>query len=275
MRTRGTLGARDCARDQRDAATTPVHHSADYFSANASDYGRYRPTYPNELCGFLSSLSAHRTLALDCGCGTGQLAVRLAQYFGSVVAIDASVEQIGQAHPHPRIAYRVARAEATGLPDRSVDLLTAAQSVHWFDLQAFFAEASRVLRPTGVLALISYGVIEVDHPCNAVVSDLYSRVLAPYWPPERRLVDTGYKQMLFPMAEERTPSFIMRARWTADELIGYLFTWSAVRVAEREGQQQVVQDALNSIRRAAGAPDEPIDVRWPINLRVGRPTVEP
>lgn len=275
MQARSTLDVRDCARDPRDTALTPVHHSADYFSANASEYGRFRPTYPSELCEFLAGLPGQRTLALDCGCGTGQLAARLALHFESVVAIDASAQQIGQAHPHPRIAYRVARAEATGLPDRNVDLLTAAQSAHWFDLGAFFAEASRVLRPTGVLALISYGVIEVGHPCNALVSDLYSRVLAPYWPPERKLVDAGYTEMLFPMAEEPTPPFIMRARWTADELIGYLLTWSAIRVAERKGQQQVVRDALNSIRRAAGARDEPIDVRWPINLRVGRPTMEP
>jgi ubiquinone/menaquinone biosynthesis C-methylase UbiE len=76
--------------------------------------------------------------------GNGQAAVALAARFTGVVATDASAEQVGNAFLHPRVEYRVAPAEASGLEAESVDLVTAAQAVHWFDVPAFFAEARRV-----------------------------------------------------------------------------------------------------------------------------------
>ncbi|WP_425501040.1 class I SAM-dependent methyltransferase [Skermanella pratensis] len=73
--------------------------------------------------------------------------------FDRVEATDASAEQIAQAASHPRVTYRVARAEESGLPDRSCDLVAAAQAAHWFDLPAYWAggrpraQARRACRP--------------------------------------------------------------------------------------------------------------------------------
>ena len=243
---------------------------ADYFSAHAAGYRRYRPHYPRALGEYLAQLPQRRAFALDCGCGTGQLTTLLAGHFDAVVAIDASAEQVAQAPPHPQVEYRVAAAEAFGLPDSSVDLITAAQAAHWFDLDAFFTEVRRVLKPSGALALLCYGVIEIEHSCNGLVSDLYSRILAPYWPAERRHVDTGYSQLPFPLSEEQTPHMSMRADWTADDLVGYLLTWSAIRVAERLGKQRDVHESLSAIHASVASSPGPISVRWPLRIRVGR-----
>ena len=109
----------------------------DHFSARSADYAVYRPTYPAALVDYLAGLCAATELALDAGCGTGQLSVLLARRFHHVVATDASPQQIEKAEPHPGVEYRVAPAERSGLPDASVDLVAAAQAAHWFDLPAF------------------------------------------------------------------------------------------------------------------------------------------
>src|SRR5579864_4799887 len=87
----------------------------DHFSGHAADYAAYRPGYPPALFELLASLPRRRALALDCATGSGQAAVGLAERFDHVVAIDASSEQLARAPRHPRIEYRVARAEETGV----------------------------------------------------------------------------------------------------------------------------------------------------------------
>ena len=110
----------------------------DHFSGHAALYADCRPSYPPALAEALAEISPARGLALDCGCGSGQLSVLLAKRFERVEATDASAAQIGQAIAHPKVTYRVAPAEASGLGDASCDLVVAAQAVHWFDLPRYW-----------------------------------------------------------------------------------------------------------------------------------------
>src|SRR4051812_43723565 len=89
----------------------------DLFSERAARYAQARPDYPAALIGFVASLAGKRELAWDCGTGNGQAAVALAEHFAHVIATDASDRQLAAARPHERVEYRVARAEASGLPD--------------------------------------------------------------------------------------------------------------------------------------------------------------
>jgi ubiquinone/menaquinone biosynthesis C-methylase UbiE len=125
----------------------------DHFSSVAGAYRTFRPGYPPELFGWLASTVARRDVALDCGCGNGQASVELARHFGAVLAVDPGREQIRNAIPHARVEYRVSPAEETGIADRSVDLVTAAQALHWFDLDRFYPEVRRVARVSWPLAL--------------------------------------------------------------------------------------------------------------------------
>ena len=130
--------------------------NAELFSTVAREYANFRPGYPPELFAWLARVAPARDAVWDCGCGSGQASTALAGHFALVHATDISPEQIAAARPHPRVRYAVARAEQSGLPAGSVDLVTVAQALHWFDVNAFYAETRRVARPGGVLAVWNY-----------------------------------------------------------------------------------------------------------------------
>ena len=133
----------------------------DHFSTQAEAYSLYRPEYPTELYDWLASLCPETKLAWDCATGNGQAAVALTQQFSYVIGTDASESQIYQAMVYPRVEYEVGLAHESPHADHSVDLVTVAQALHWFDLPRFSAEAERVLKPGGILAVWSYNLLTI------------------------------------------------------------------------------------------------------------------
>lgn len=242
----------------------------DHFSAAATGYAAHRPRYPAALIDHLADLAPATACALDCGCGTGQLSVPLARRFARVVATDASAAQIANAEPHPGVEYRVALAEDSGLPPASVDLITVAQAAHWLDLERFYAEVRRIARPGAALALISYGVLQVEGAPAPVVEQFYYRVLGPWWPAERRHVEEGYRSLPFPFAECRAPALAIEVQWPLAELLGYIDTWSAVRALEKARGRVPLEQFAAGLAAAWGDPGMCRTVRWPLALRVGR-----
>jgi len=242
---------------------------SDHFSGHAEAYARARPGYPPELFAWLASEVPGRSCAWDCATGNGQAAVALAEHFDHVVATDASPEQISHAYPHPRVEYRVARAEAPGLPPQSMTLVVVAQAVHWFDRPRFYAAARRVLKPDGLLAVWCYGLARLDPDIDGLVAEFYEDIVGGYWPRERRLIDDQYRTLDFPFAEVPTPAFHMRQSWTLQQLLDYLHTWSAVRRYLRREENDPVALVARDIRRLWGAATRR-EVQWPVYLRAGR-----
>ncbi len=243
----------------------------DHFSRLAKQYARYRPTYPAALFDYLASISPRRQLAWDCACGAGQASAALAEHFDCVVATDASAQQIAAATPHAQVTYRVAKAEDSGLPSGTVDLVTVAQALHWLDLPAFYAEVHRVLRPAGVLAVWTYGVLLVEgEGVNSLIQHFYETTVGPYWPPERQLVEDGYRSLAFPFAELTPPYFAMQSLWTRQQLLGYLQTWSATaRYVDEVGVDPV--EALGRQLDPLWKDTDPArGISWPMALRFGR-----
>src|SRR5271165_2168404 len=111
----------------------------DHFSGHAACYQQFRPRYPEALFAYLASLCGARDLAWDCATGNGQAAVALAPYFASVIATDFSAEQIAQAQGDPKVRYLVAAADKAPIEDHTVDIVTVAQALHWFNLASFYA----------------------------------------------------------------------------------------------------------------------------------------
>jgi SAM-dependent methyltransferase len=242
----------------------------DYFSQHASSYARYRPHYPPALFEYLASLPAEHDLAWDCGTGNGQAAAGLTPYFARVIATDASPEQISNAVPHEKVTYRVAPAESVGLDTASVDLVTVAQAVHWFDLPVFFGEARRALKPGGAIAVWAYGLSSITPALDPMVDRFYFETVGPYWPPERRLVDDGYRSLAFPFDEIEPPEFTIELSWTLADLLGYLRTWSPTRRFIEAHGRDPVDDLEGEVALAWGDPGKERPVRWPIFMRVGR-----
>lgn len=241
----------------------------DHFSSVAEQYSRYRPTYPPELFGWLAGIAPGREAAWDCATGSGQAAIGLAGHFARVVATDASPEQIAEARAHPRIEYRVAPAETSGLPDAAFDLVTVAQALHWLDRPRFYAEARRVLRPGGVLAVWCYNLLEIEPAIDAVVNHFYRGTVGPWWTADRALVDDGYRSVEFPFAELSPPRLAMEADWTLGDLEGYLGSWSAVARYRAERNEDPVAALHQPLARAWGPPEARRRVRWPLHIRAG------
>jgi SAM-dependent methyltransferase len=242
----------------------------DHFSKLAAQYAQSRPGYPPELFAYIASVCAERKRCWDCACGSGQAATSLAEYFESVIATDASATQIGSADAHPRVEYRVAPAEASGLASHSVDLVTVAQALHWFRIDAFYAEALRVLKPGGVLAVWSYGIQHMDDPrIDAEVQHFYAEVVGPYWPPERRLVETGYREVSFPFAELKPPHFVMRESWPLERLLGYFRSWSATGRYVAEKGVDPVTPLMEKLATLWGDPRTARVIEWPVAIRAG------
>ena len=244
----------------------------DHFSQVAGAYATHRPSYPTALVDFLAPLAPATGLAWDAGCGSGQLSVLLAEQFERVWATDASDEQLARATAHRRVTYRRAPAEASGLAAGVVDLATAAQAAHWFDLPSYYAEVRRVTRPGGVIALISYGVMMVAPDVDAVVRPFYHGVLGAYWPPERRHVDEGYRSLPFPFDElsSQVPDLEIRLEWRFADVVGYVGTWSAMWALRRAQGPAPLEAFHRALARGWGPAERVRTVRWPLALRVGR-----
>jgi SAM-dependent methyltransferase len=246
----------------------------DHFSKQSREYARYRPLYPAELYEYLASLTPEHDRAWDVGTGNGQAAIGLAQHYRSIIATDPSKQQIALATPHERVTYRVATAEHSAIEDRSIDLVTVALAVHWFDLDRFYAEVQRVLRPHGVLAVWCYNLTGITPAVDAVMESYYHDVLGEFWPPQIRWVDEHYQTLPFPFAEFAAPEFALEAMWSLNDLFGYLSSWSAAQKYKAAYGIDPLDTKRAEFDAAWSAPALGAEinrvVRWPIYLRVGK-----
>jgi len=244
--------------------------TTDHFSRQAAQYQASRPDYPADLFALLADLVPARDLALDCATGNGQAALGLAAHFARVVATDLSPAQLAHRRRAPQVHYLAAAAERLPIGGRSVDLVTVAQALHWFDLPAFYAEVRRVARPGAIVAAWSYGLVHVAPAIDEIVARLYTDIVGAYWPPERSLVESGYRDLPFPFEPIGTPPLALHAEWPLGRLVGYLASWSAVqRCKDATGTDplRLVRDALGAAWGDAAATRS---IHWPLALRLGR-----
>lgn len=241
----------------------------DHFSRAARSYATFRPRYPDAIVDWLATCAPRCDLAWDVGCGSGQLSDVLVTRFARVIATDASAEQIARAKAHPRIEYRVARAEDPGLDAASVDLVVAAQSAHWFAQDAFHDVVRRVVRGAAPIVLLAYGRVVVDEPVRAIVDRFYDGPLRDHWPPERRHVESAYRSLPFPFVEFAAPHLELRESWDLERVLGYVETWSAT-LALRARDPSAVDAWRAEMTAAWGDPSRPRVVTWPLAIRAGR-----
>ena len=124
------------------------------FSRKSEDYSQFRPAYPDAAAAWLKSRTAGDTV-VDIGAGTGIFTRLLPEHFRQVSAVEPNADMRRQFRALlPAIPCLDSTGEATGLPDHSVDLITVAQAFHWLDEDLFRAEAQRILRPSGKVAII-------------------------------------------------------------------------------------------------------------------------
>lgn len=242
----------------------------DHFSTHARVYARFRPQYPETLYAYLASIVPGHELAWDCGTGNGQAALGLAEHFERVIGTDASFDQIANALEHERVMYMVARAEQVALPARAVDVVTAAQALHWFDIDGFFQEVQRVLKPGGILAAWMYHLVRTEPAIDRILAAFYTDVLGPFWSPRMQLVDDRYRSLSFPFEELTPPDVAMETTWDFNDLLGFLSSWSAVpRFIEARGYHPL-EEIREDLAKAWREPERERQMLWPLHFRIGR-----
>ncbi|MFN0213023.1 MAG: class I SAM-dependent methyltransferase [Saprospiraceae bacterium] len=241
----------------------------DNFSAQSTSYAQFRPGYPVQLFDFLFDKSSNFERAWDCATGNGQIAAALAERFRLVEASDISENQLKNAQQKPNIHYQIGRAESTNFPDQFFDLVTVGQAAHWFDLDKFYPEVRRILKPGGLLALVGYNLLRVDAPTEAVIEHFYNTVLHDCWDGERHLVETAYTTIPFPLDDIPFPALASTYTWRVEQLLGYLGTWSAVQHFIRKNGHHPIDQAFVEQLKTAWPEGEIKTVRFPIFGRVG------
>lgn len=238
----------------------------DLFSNHSLGYKQARPNYSIQIVKEILKHVPQRNVAWDCGAGSGQFTQLLAPYFDHVVASDISEAQLQQAPYFENVSYQLQAAEQSNLPAQSIDLVTVAQAIHWFDFDAFYKEVKRVLKLQGVFAAIGYGLVEVqDAAVNSLVQQLYFETLSGYWDSERRYIDELYQTIPFPFNEQAVAEMHLQYQWSPQQLLSYLRTWSALKHYQDKNEH----DPLQSISNALKVAPEKLDVTFPVLLRVG------
>ncbi|KAJ5245919.1 hypothetical protein N7468_000902 [Penicillium chermesinum] len=216
-----------------------------YNKDQAEHYAHIRPNYHSSVYDTIrshhSSTGGQFGSLLDVGCGPGTATHSLAPYFTETFAIDPSEGMIqaaqstsGDKDTSKSVRFGVSTASKLGsdlspaIPDNSVDLIISGNAAHWFNLDEFWPNAARVLKPGGSVALWTSGGLHV-HPSTpnaaaieAALLQLEETHLVPYFEPGNRLTRDGYKSLALPWTLD-TPvkdfdeSTFFRRDWTVDE----------------------------------------------------------
>lgn len=242
----------------------------DHFSGRAGEYRRFRPEYPGELYAFLFRRVGRFENAWDAATGNGQVAVILASRFTRVYANDASERQLENARKVSNIRYLLCRAESTPIPERCIDFVSVAQALHWLDHGPFYREVRRVCRDGSLIAAWAYGLLSVEERIDSIIGWFNSRIVGPFWPPERAYVDAGYETIPFPFEKIASTRFSMEKDWTLEELLGYISTWSSAQRFAAQRKSDPLRVIRAGLEEAWGDPRLVKRVRWPVNLLLGR-----
>jgi SAM-dependent methyltransferase len=180
------------------------------FSNRVEDYIRHRPGYPPELIGWLRDVIDLRPswIVADVGSGTGLLAGEFCRHGNLVYGVEpnaamrAAAEELMAREPH--FVSVDGSAEATTLPDGSVDLVAAGQAFHWFEPEAARTEWKRILSPGGrALIVFNSRRIETTPFMRAYDALLVSHAVDYQGVDHRRVLGDGLRAFLDDIHEWR------------------------------------------------------------------------
>ncbi|KAG0223698.1 S-adenosyl-L-methionine-dependent methyltransferase [Mortierella sp. GBAus27b] len=254
---------------------------------NSTLYQSFRPGYNDNFYNMVYNYHAKNNgqfiIAVDVGTGTGQVATVLADKFEHVYGVDASAAMLASAVQKPNITYRVSKSEdLSWIPDSSVDVVTVAEAIHWFDLPRFFAEVKRILKPKGTFAVISYGLAKLsNYPQGSKRIDEFSNdpdQLGKCWQSGAEMVDNMLRSVEVPLKNEERHYFpdhpdglppLMGETVSIAHFRNYLKTWSGYKTyCERyPDREDLAERTIEDIKNAENLSEEQlVSVYWPTVL---------
>lgn len=257
-----------------------------FFSGNAvsSAYASCRPVYPSSLFETVASLVPTKGLAWDVACGTGQAASALANYFDQVIGTDISQTQLDHAIKKENTFYiqcsaddePIILSEKLSIQPQSVDLITVAQALHFFDLDKFYSIVRYFLKSDGVIAVWTY--MQAEFPACEELTELLRKftkeTLGPYWVAGSKLFDNHYMSLDFPFRKlvdaTAEPFTMMESQWTLETLYGYIRSWSGFQSALRQTGVDPL-DLVQADLAQAWGPATTRRVHFPVYLLAGNP----
>lgn len=202
--------------------------SKERFSSRVGAYVKYRPSYPAEAISYLYDTAGFRPVdkIADIGAGTGIFSKLLLARGSRVIAIEpnqamreAAVQELGH-HAHYRVT--AGAAEATGLPDGSIDHIVCAQSFHWFDRGAAQLEFRRILKPGGKAVLIWNSRLQEGTPFLEEYEQLLLAYGTDYEKVRHKNISKEDLSSFFQPGKLRAARFSMRQLLNLEELGGRL-----------------------------------------------------
>jgi ubiquinone/menaquinone biosynthesis C-methylase UbiE len=173
------------------------------FTGKAEAYAKSRPSYPDEAIEYIRNLVSPDAVFADIGAGTGKLTELIARHGYKVFAVEPNADMREQLSitlaPYTNTTIVSGTAEMTTLPDASVDVITCAQAIGWFDLNAFRSECQRIGKP-GSMIFSLYNYVPGDN----------------FIPGDNRLTNKQANEMFFenPTVQEfPNPVFDTKEQW--------------------------------------------------------------
>jgi ubiquinone/menaquinone biosynthesis C-methylase UbiE len=246
---------------------------ANLFSIQAEEYSKYRPKYPFELFKFLASVSRGHEKAWDCATGNGQAAIGLAQYFDSVIASDISEKQLANSFKDIKVKYFIASAEDSKIESSTIDLITVATAIHWFDKVKFFKEVKRILKPYGVLAFWNYTYTFISKDIDELIIYYVNEILGEkYW--DQQALDVFRNEYTFeiPFEELVIPDIEMSCKWNLEEFIKYLYTWSSAQSYLKKNNTSPINLIYSNLKNLWGDEEERKNIKWKFLFRAYKVT---
>ncbi|KAJ6740934.1 hypothetical protein OIU79_000952 [Salix purpurea] len=189
----------------------------------------------------------------------------VAEHYEQVIGTDVSEAQLKRSLTHPRVRYfhtplSMSDDEIISLigGENSVDLVTVAQAVHWFDLPKFYSLVARLLRkPGGVLAVWCYNDAVVSPAFDSAFKRFHESTL-PFWHPNAQLIFEGYKRLPFPFesvglgSEGKPLELDIPKEMSFDGFLKMISSWSAVVTAKEQGVDLLSQSVVQELETVWG-----------------------
>ncbi|MBC3869587.1 class I SAM-dependent methyltransferase [Undibacterium oligocarboniphilum] len=245
---------------------------ANTFAERSDEYVQARPRYPRAFYDWMLQNVYTKEQVWDCATGNGQAAVDLAKYFSVVQATDISSEQVSQGLEAPNIVYSAQPAEKTIFKEKQFDLITVAQALHWFDYSKFWTEVKRVAKPDAFFCAWGYAWFDCDKEIFEQFVMPLREIVSPYWAANNKILWDGYAShdVSFPFKKIEAPEFSIEEKWSINQLIGYLQTWSSYkRALQDEAKCSELTNLISSAKKRFSQ-YQLINIDMPIAVVAGR-----